>query len=719
MVASSHSTNSRWLQEGVIRGSMLGKTMLPTDEELGKKDDDHRYRPARRSNSSIWSSASRWRRRRVLLVLLGFFAISLVLRNIRAPILLGGRKQTTIFPTTSAPKRHSETTLGSEVEPTGPPPGTAWAKNGETPHTYDGQIKFYRLAKSLRASTSRTDGYNPLNRNVVFAMSSLRSAATLLPMICDMSRWNRNWVHAVFVGREDIPLEKLLEINGVDKNNCSVFMHDARPDYMEYSTDARAELSVRAALSHIHTFLRPQAIIMDDALLEDEFFVRGIRKSMDRLEIPLIEIPKNRWEDFTWMTRLDAQSLSSWYLPTVDILIQVPPDSSSVLRLLKSIKEADYRGLKPPRITLELPADLDLALKLRLEKFEWPPDNNPFNSLVLRRRIANQRATQEESAVRFLELFYPTDTNSHVLLLSPQAQLSPQYFHYLSYSLLEYRYSSFNAMDNSALMGISLELPSVGLDGKTKLASPSVKDMHDDRYTKLDSEVLRVPFLWQAPNSHATLFHGDKWAELHSFLRHRVATKKSAARVKIVSERLPSWTEYMLEFMRARGYWLLYPATTSAEGLVTVHNELYHAPEEYSSESRTQADKSEESRPEVPDEPFLRAPTPPQVLKNAEPPLSPASRPLHLVLPFDGDLPEVLHLPRLLFDGTKVDPSQVDRVADEYAAKFQQEVGGCGEHKGKKRRVYRGEAGDLFCHGDEEEREWVDVIKVDGGRGGR
>ena len=41
MVATSK--NSGWLQEGVIRGSMLGKTMLPTDEELGKKDDDHNF----------------------------------------------------------------------------------------------------------------------------------------------------------------------------------------------------------------------------------------------------------------------------------------------------------------------------------------------------------------------------------------------------------------------------------------------------------------------------------------------------------------------------------------------------------------------------------------------------------------------------------------------------------------------------------------------------
>ncbi|KAF2129402.1 hypothetical protein P153DRAFT_423003 [Dothidotthia symphoricarpi CBS 119687] len=705
MVANGRSTNSGWLQEGVIRGSMLGKTMLPTDEELGKKDDDHRYKPARHPSSSTSSPPFRWRRRRVYLVVLGFLALSLVLHIFRSP--------------RPPPPKYAETAFESDREPTGPPPGTRISRDGVIPHTYDGQIRFFRLAKSLRATTSLTNGYQSTNRNVVFAISSLKSAGNLLPMICDMTTWNRNWVHAVFVGREDIPLDTLLEINGVDKTKCPAFWHDARPDYAEYSTDARAELIVMAALSHIHEFLRPQVVITDDARLEDTFFVKASRVKTETLEIPLIEIPQNRWEDFAWMTRLDVGSLSSWFLPTVDLLIQVPPDSASVLRLLKSIKEADYKGLKPPRITLELPADMDIALKQRLETFDWPPDNNPSNNIVLRRRIANHGVTQEESAIRFLELFYPTDSNSHVLLLSPQAQLSPQYFHYLTYTLLEYKYSSFGGVDNANLMGLSLELPSALLDGKTELIPPTTKNMHNERYKKLRPDTPSVPFLWQAPNSHATLFHGDKWAELHSFLRHRVAkhhqSSKPAARQKLVSETLPSWTEYMLEFMRARGYALLYPATTSADALVTIHNELYHAPEEYAPASRAKTEKADDAPADVPNEAFLRAPSSPRAPVNAERPLSPASRPLHQLLPFNGDLPEVAHLPRLLHDGTRVSASKMGRVAVTYADEFRVEVGGCAVYKDKKRKVVSGEAGDLFCYGDEDEGDWVEAVVVDEG----
>ncbi|KAJ4355356.1 hypothetical protein N0V95_003031 [Ascochyta clinopodiicola] len=722
--------NSGWLQEGVIRGSMLGKTILPTDEELGKKDDDHNFKPARRHNGVGWSHAPRWRRKRLLLAVLGFCAVSVFLHympDMRAQRADGTRPSYTSYVKPSADAEYDQGARPYDLsEPTGPPPGIRAPRAGApTPHTFDGVFKFYRLARSLRGA-SHTDGYRQKNRNVLFAVSSLKSASTMLPLICEMSKWNRNWVHAAFLGREDIPLEDLLDINGIDRKKCPAMWHDARPDYTEYSTDERAELSVQSALTHIHSFLHPQVAIMDDALSEDAFFVQGMRNKTETLAMPLIEVPKNKWEDYMWMTRLDAGSLKSWHLPTIDILVQVPPDSSSVLHLLKSIKEADYSGLALPRITLELPAELDPTVKRSLENFEWPPHKTQRSGggqLLLRRRIANHRVTQEDAAIRFLELFYPNNVDSsHVLLLSPQAQLSPQYLHYIKYLLLEYRYSSFAADDIDNLMGVSLELPSLLVDGKTKLVPPTVSDMHAERYKKLYGSTTSAPFMMQAPNSHATLFFGDKWAELHSFLSNRVSkhqkSSKSVSRPKLVSETLPSWTEYMLEFLRARGYFLLYPATTSSAALVTVHNELYHAPEEYTPDAEADT-KDTPPSPEALNEPFLRAVSPPPAPKNPEPPLVPGHRPLHSLLPFDGDLPETEHLPQLLFNGVKLDPSSVGVVAAKYANQFREEVGGCKVPKGKRKKVFVGSAADLFCFGDEGEEVWEeDWMLAGGGNGG-
>jgi hypothetical protein len=696
---------------------MLGKSILPTDEELGKKDDDHKR--GHHGRAAPWAASRnsrtplRWpRRRRILLAVLGLCLLYLLFTT--APTLANLGLSSPRF----VPMTDGDTTEAYDVEPTGAPPGMKALRTGSIPpHEYGGPAKFYRLAASLHAS-SHTQGFRVHNRNVLFAMSSLESVATLVPIICEMSKWSRNWVHAVFMGREDIPLGLLLEMNGVDKTACPAIWHDARSDYSEYSNDKRAESSVTSALVHIHTFLHPQVAIMDDSLSENAFFVKGIRSKTASLDIPLIEIPKNHWEHFMWMARLDSGSLSNWHQPTVDILIQAPTDASGgILRLLKSLKEADYSGLRPPRLTIELPAEVDNSVRDYLEGFVWPPgtNHNPLlsNQITIRRRIAHQHSTQEESAIRFLELFYPTSTkNSHVLLLTPNAQLSPLFYHYLTYVMLEYKYSSYGEEDSANVMGASLELPSVFLDGKTALVPPKPADMHSSRYDDLFSDVPSTQFLWQAPNSHATLFFGDKWAELHSFLSNRVTkhhlSPKGAARPKLISETLPAWTEYMLELMRARGYSLFYPATRAPEKLVTVHNEMYQLPEEFAPREPSDVVGGVDAPPKLSEEPFLRAETLPSKPSHAESPIVPQSRPLHLALPFDGDLPEIPHLPYLLYDGEKVLPSNVSTIASAYADRFRETVGGCKLRKGKRRVVEKGSAKDLFCLGDEDEDDWED-----------
>jgi hypothetical protein len=205
--------------------------MLPGDEELGKKDDDHRYRPARQSSWSMWNHTFRWRRRRILLAIVGLLVLYYCFHG-----------SSDDYEDTNEPRYRGRPIASTyqkpganDDEPTGPPPDTQKPRRGDAiPHTYDGPIRFFRLASSLRSSASETGGYEKKNRNILFAMSNLKSASTLLPMVCDMSQWNRNHVHAAFMGREDIPLADLLAINGIDKAKCAAVWHDARPDYTEY-----------------------------------------------------------------------------------------------------------------------------------------------------------------------------------------------------------------------------------------------------------------------------------------------------------------------------------------------------------------------------------------------------------------------------------------------------------------------------------------------------
>ncbi|KAK3076488.1 hypothetical protein LTS18_012872, partial [Coniosporium uncinatum] len=365
------------------------------------------------------------------------------------------------------------------------PPGSRRVDGSD--YYYNGFIKFYKLASTMH-SISRTMGYRRENRNVLFAVSSLKSASNLIPLACEMGKADRNYVHLAFLGRDDLPVDDILGLNGVDKQTCNVFWHDGRPDYSRFSTEGRAEASVSAALGHIEGFMHPQVIIMDDSAQEDAFFTRGLRSKAEQLDHPVLEVPQGQADNFAWLTRLDSGSLNSWHKAQVDILIHAQPGSSgSLIRLLKSLESADYSGLSPPRLTIELPANIEPSTRDYLREIVWPPKRyrSPAqpNQLTLRHRISTRRITAEEASVRFLESFYPPSSeNSHVLLLSPQAELSPLYFHYLKYVLLEYKYSSFGARSAGKLAGVSLELPANLLNGTGPFPKPTLAHMNTDQY---------------------------------------------------------------------------------------------------------------------------------------------------------------------------------------------------------------------------------------------
>lgn len=715
---------------------MPGKPYLAGDTELGKKDDDYwqRIRDTRKMRwLDTWGTRGgsrwRWRKRRRFLFLawVGIVGgVFLVLRwssawgqsksimdgrigleeDLREAVLYGqptyerstyGKAIQDVSIHEDKKKVNSDNERNyktqnsiydhdmDDKEPTGPPPGMEHSQDGESiARTYSGPIRFFRLAHTLRAAASHTSGFEERNRNVVFVMATLQSAAALLPMICDMSKQNRNHVHGVFMGWQDLVLEDVLHINGIDKEECRAMWHDARPNYTEYSNDDRTERAAMAAMAHVHSFLHPQVVIMVDELSEHAPHVRGIRNETALLKIPLIEVPEDRLNDLDYLTRLDSSSLKKWHKPRVDIIIQVPPDSSSVLGLLKSIRDADYSGLVRPRITLELPASLDISVRQQIESFTWSSHSdkstNPVDSvrLILRRRIADLEATQDDAVKRILELFYPANSDSHVLLLAPQAQLAPQYFHLVTYALLEHYYSTYSKDENEVLAGVSLGVPTTLLDGRTPLIQPQLGDMHTMQYARDFPSTPNVPFLWQGLDFAATLLWGDRWAEWHEFMRNRMHKseqqkygKKNSPKNEKPSKGRQGWREPMEEFMRVRGYAMLYPINKD-KPLVTVH----------------------EMRPDR--RPRLQAP-----LHIERIPL-PASMALQNMLPFSGELPDLQYLPFLLHNGTLVPHDHVANAAISYADTFRKEVGGCEAKQQMGSRASNGDTRDLFCFEEDE-----------------
>lgn len=692
------------------------------DEELGKRNDN--FRPRHTSNASTLLLPWRWRKRRLLAVVGVIVALYFFVANI--PRDLGPIDQR--MGMALRPGYNVETS-GSQKGPDGAPPRPSFAgETDESKHYYDGPIKFYRLALSLHG-ISRTQGAKQVNRNVLFAVSSLKSASNLIPMACEMARWDRNYVNFVILGRDPLPLEDVLEINGVHQEDCAVYFHDGRSDFSEYSSDKRGETAIAGAMKHINDFMHPQAIIMDDSTVEDKYFTRAMRSKAKDMGRALIEVPAGRYEQFLWMTRLDSGGLASWFMPNIDILIHALPNSSGgLLRLVKSLQRADYTGLKIPRLTIELPSGVDPFARRYFERLEWPPTENPSpvreHTLSLRHRIPSAHASSEQASIRFLESFYPANAqDNHVLVLSPQAELSPIFLQYLHYTILEYKYSSYGTPTSQDVFGLSLDIPTTFLNGTGDFVAPVVADMTMQKYTDASvyDQAASTHFLYQAPSATASLIFGDKWALLHDFLSNRLASSqagKASKPKKLVSETEPSWLEYLLELMRARGWSMLHPAVS----FVTVHNELSQVPEEYlRGEGEGQKEPEELKQSDrLNEEPFLTALEPPVMLDHIERE-QPATQPLHEVLPFEGDLPELTHLPHLSYAGDLMSVSAAAEMMKEYVQVFRRHVGGCDARDALRHRmVWLPSTEDLFClpgvdlgfdvKPDEKEKEVAEAI---------
>jgi len=610
---------------------------------------------------------------------------------------------------------------------------------------YDGPVRFYKLASTLHQIASIVD-FRPGNRHVLFAASDLGAAASLIPMACEMASWKRNTVHFVIMGRDSIPMPQIVEMNGAGGVQCPIYWHDGRPDHAEESAGPRMQLSVSGAMGHIVSFMHPQAVITTDAEHENVFFTSAMSRSVKAQALTHIEIPRARPEKLAWLARLDAGSLKAWHSAGVDVLVQAPLQSSgSLIRLLRSLETADYSGFAPPRLTIELPHKIDQATQKFLAQFRWPPYQylkNPTSpdELITRRRISEQHITSDEASLRFVESFYPSSPRGpHVLLLSPQAELSPAFFHYLKLHLLEFRHSLEYSDEYNNLFGISLETPTMYLNGTTKFVPPLA-------YADKEDDGTYNPFRWQAPDSNAALYFSDKWIEFHSFLtKRRTATlhprteEHHATRPKLVSQRQPAWVEYALDIMRTRGYSLHYPGLfshskghveTPSQSLVIVHNELYQQPEEFattpalnlrkrdaSSEPESATDSiltvtadptdylaahhpSEDESQEINDEqPLLRTLLPmlPALeltsVKTAtgQPDVQPAKLPL----------PDLARLPLLVYTGESVSSADLQAYARNTRIGYRHLAGGCSDKAANVDDIQQGSAEDLFCLDDD------------------
>lgn len=191
--------------------------ILLGDEELGKRDDDHK--PGGRGPlAAVWSAsrahAGRKTMKRLAMGLAALVFFYYFFKNM----------PTDLEPQTGRPHYQSVEYAGNS-RPSKPPGLTPEEHEAseERQHYFNGAIKFYSLAATLNKITNAR---SPNNNNVLFAASSLKSAAILIPIACEMAEFQRNKVHFALMGRDEISMDILRSVNGYT-TQCSVMFHGA------------------------------------------------------------------------------------------------------------------------------------------------------------------------------------------------------------------------------------------------------------------------------------------------------------------------------------------------------------------------------------------------------------------------------------------------------------------------------------------------------------
>lgn len=211
---------------GGVRGTM-GSIFL-SNEELGKKDDDHR--PAKvPPMRAQWSAAGRapprkTLRRLAVVLVLGVF-VYLFIKNLPTDVPIRDRRRPVYRPAPEAdarPTRGPVPKLTPDPEPdrsSAPPPPEPQAPAAG----YNGPATYRKLAATLQAISS-TSGSSPSNKNVLFAAANLKSAALLLPLACQMAAELKSYVHFALMGGSEIDIRELRAVNGIG-DSCQVIFH--------------------------------------------------------------------------------------------------------------------------------------------------------------------------------------------------------------------------------------------------------------------------------------------------------------------------------------------------------------------------------------------------------------------------------------------------------------------------------------------------------------
>ncbi|GAA5826260.1 hypothetical protein JCM3770_000632 [Rhodotorula araucariae] len=263
-----------------------------------------------------------------------------------------------------------------------------------------------------------------------------------------------------------------------------------------------------------------------------------------------------------WVGALDLEALRHFHTPRIDIAVVTNDRPVSLHRLLSSLQSAYYFG-DQVSLAINLEQTADRLTHRLVDDMRWP-----HGTLSLRHRILLGGLMPA-----IVESWYPTSNDTYGVLLEDDVEVSPLFYGWLKFAILQYRYTLAGRRASRRMFGISL------YQQKNIELRPEGRQPFDAHKLFEDLSLHpTTPYLSQIPCSWGAAYFPEHWREFHAYLALRLSELALPISEPLVpairSNKWPrSWKKYFIELVYLRGYTMLYPNYPDFESLSTNHLE--------------------------------------------------------------------------------------------------------------------------------------------------
>eukprot|EP00042_Codosiga_hollandica_P034323 m.239612 g.239612 ORF g.239612 m.239612 type:complete len:539 (-) comp54379_c0_seq2:280-1896(-) len=331
---------------------------------------------------------------------------------------------------------------------------------------------------------------------------------------------------------QQLPVELYMLCSGLFRSNCYFVSSTGHTRFME------------EVLQNEQAF-----IVLGLPILRT--YIQGVSS------VPVVRVDSlDHLSSVSWLAHLSLKQWSVWESVKININVITQRRAASLRRLLTSLAESYYLGDSVPLHFAVDYADRNRDVLAACSRFTWL--HGPV-------RIAH-RITTAGLLIALPESWYPTDDNQYTAIFEDDTSVSPLWYAYTKYHLLNLRYQPQDPLVSRQLAGISLYTPRVG-------------ETRSPRETlKFGKNVDDSSFLFQWPCSWGTVFFPEIWREYHVYMATRITKLKNTDSTfkipgSVTSTWEPTWKKYLVDMIYSRGYVFHYPNFANETSLSTNHLE--------------------------------------------------------------------------------------------------------------------------------------------------